>query len=485
MDFPRRGERHADVRRLSDPVVGQRVSANCGGGTTTTDANGNYAFSLNRGMCVITPDTTKGEKSYPASRTVTIVGHLVKHVDFKINAPLEVTITASNVTGRAGLAIFKNFSTTEAESKAFFTLPGSLDCQSGCWNVLATVTDRRTGARIQGATVNSSVEPLPYQRSQIAASSDYLCESVLAAYCGTHLLLKTDHNGQVDLFYWSPAVVGKYEAKIKATAYFSGRHGSGKTNVTVKPYLIYAKTGELTEDQTIELAGWYGGKSLLAKFGAVTKWLNLTEKTLGFSTNVLIEAEIAAEKAEEVLALTEKAVTIIKAGEAVLAGLEARERLGFIAMLLDKPALDLSPIGLGDDPSESFVQGVMNYSFEDLLAKPQILLPFHIGAGGLLWDYSKRLTYLAEHHDPAFGPGQTLKLSVYEITTCDEGHTCLPGYRPNISSIKTRLFFDLHAYGGPADSFGKAKLSSFTYTMVVPYDPNAWTEAQDNLAGLL
>ena len=57
----------------------------------------------------------------------------------------------------------------------------------------------------------------------------------LAAYCGTHLLLKTDRNGQVDLFYWSPAAVGDYlhphqpyETKIKATAYFSGRHGSGK-----------------------------------------------------------------------------------------------------------------------------------------------------------------------------------------------------------------------------------------------------------------
>ena len=291
--------------------------------------------------------------------------------------------------------------------------------------------------------MNASVEPLPDQRSQIAAGTDYLCESDLAAYCGTHLLLKTDRNGQVDLFYWSPAAVGDYlhphqpyETKIKATAYFSGRHGSGKTKVTVKPYLLYAKTGKLTADQTIELAGWYGGKSLLAKFGAVTKWLNLTEKTLGFSTNVLIEAEIAAEKAEQVLALTEKAVPIIKAGEAALAGLEARERLGFIAMLLDKPALDLSPIGLGDDPSESFVQGVMNYSFEDLLAKPQILLPFHIGAGGLLWDYSKALTYLADHHDPAFGPGQTLRLSVYEISTCDEGHTCLPGYRPNISESR-------------------------------------------------
>ena len=123
--------------------------------------------AANRGTCVVSPIVTHGEKSIPASRTVTIVGHIVKHVNFKINAPLKVTITAENVTGRSGLAIFKNFSTTEAESRAFFTRPGSLNCVSGCWNVLATVTDPDTGDPVKGATVNASVGRFPTSAARL------------------------------------------------------------------------------------------------------------------------------------------------------------------------------------------------------------------------------------------------------------------------------------------------------------------------------
>jgi hypothetical protein len=62
---------------------------------------------------------------------------------------LDVHVFASNVTGHSGLGIYKHFSATEAESKAFFTLPGSLNCVSGCWDVTVEVTDHRTGRPVQ------------------------------------------------------------------------------------------------------------------------------------------------------------------------------------------------------------------------------------------------------------------------------------------------------------------------------------------------
>ena len=88
---------------------------------------------------------------------------------------LDVHVFASNVTGHSGLGIYRHFSATEAESKAFFTLPGSLNCVSGCWDVTVEVTDQRTGRPVPGATVSTSVAPLGGQRSAVAAGSDYLC----------------------------------------------------------------------------------------------------------------------------------------------------------------------------------------------------------------------------------------------------------------------------------------------------------------------
>ncbi|MGO9975967.1 MAG: hypothetical protein ACLP01_24830 [Solirubrobacteraceae bacterium] len=117
-------------------------------------------------------------------------------------------------------------------------------------------------------------------------------------------------------------------------------------------------------------------------------------------------------------------------------------------------------------------------SFENRLANYGTAAPAHVGAGGVLWDYSKTLAYLEEHHDPAFG-SQTLSLQVYEISTCIAGQLCGPGYRSFETSMRPALYFVFQA------SHSATQVSFPAVTLTVPYDPNAWTESQHNLAGLL
>ena len=103
---------------------------------------------------------------------------------------------------------------------------------------------------------------------------------------------------------------------------------------------------------------------------------------------------------------------------------ELKERQGFISKWMD--ALNLSPNGLGDDPSESFVHGIISQNFHDRLANPGTFAPFHIGAGGLLWDYSGVPDGLEKRHDPAFGPRQNWRLSIYEISTSPRARSTSP-----------------------------------------------------------
>ena len=100
---------------------------------------------------------------------------------------LDVHVFASNVTGHSGLGIYKHFSATEAESKAFFTLPGSLNCVSGCWDVTVEVTDHRTGRPVPGARSLGLGRAAPRQRSAVAAGSDYLCSAKVLNDCGGEL----------------------------------------------------------------------------------------------------------------------------------------------------------------------------------------------------------------------------------------------------------------------------------------------------------
>lgn len=396
--------------------------------------------------------------------------------------PLNVTIKTFGQS-RSGFAVYQHFSSDE-QSKVFFIPPSSKQCVSGCMNVLATVTDPKTGAPVTDATVNVSVSQIAHVTG---SGSGFLCNQATPTECGRYLLNEpTDSAGQVHLLYWAPGLIEKASATLNATAKETcsasscpskERQGAAKPlTFTVKPYLIYAKTSTLSTKDAEELAAWAGGKSLLARLGGLISGASAIEKTLTVALNALIESEIAAETAEQVLALTERAVPILGVLEVAHAGSELWERQGFISMFLE--ALDLRPEGLGDDPLETSVSAAPSFSFENQLANYGTVAPGHVGAGGVLWNYAKTLAYLEKHHDPAFG-SQSLSLQVYEVSTCNQGQICAPGYRAYASGMAPALYFVFRAsHSSFEQSFGPAMIT-------VPYDPNAWTESQQHLAGLL
>ncbi len=398
------------------------------------------------------------------------------------SCPLTVSIKVLG-SSRSGLGVFPHFA--HEGSKAFFIPPDSRKCASGCTNVLVTVTDPKTRHAVANATVNASASEI-----HGVAGDGYLCNQppvVFSEHCGSHLLhLTTDKEGQVHLLYWAPGLIKETTTTINATAKKNCtrkscsagvREGSAlPKTLTVKPYLIYEHTGTLTEKQAEELAGWAGGMSLVSKFGNLVEELKATHSSLTFALNTLVAAEIAAERAEKFLAVVEKAEPIVGVLEFVQLGADLYERQGFIATFLD--SLDLSAIGLGDDPFERFVRAVPGTTFGSALANLGTIAPFHVGADGLLWKYSTALAFLAENHDPAFG-AQSIHLDVYEVSHCKRGAHCGPGYRDFSDGIQPELYFVFDAEHSPTEhSFGP-------YTFTIPYDPNGWTESQHGLKGVL
>jgi hypothetical protein len=82
------------------PAPGIIVEDDCtgGGGTTSTDQQGEYEFLVSPGTCTITPQLINGLKAIPVSRSFDVQSN-VDHVDFLV--PCNATTTDS--TGHAYL----------------------------------------------------------------------------------------------------------------------------------------------------------------------------------------------------------------------------------------------------------------------------------------------------------------------------------------------------------------------------------------------
>jgi hypothetical protein len=466
---------------------GVSVRAACpSGGTTTTDANGHYSFVLNQGQCAISVTPPSGETATPQERRVHVSpSHNMAGVDFQVGCNhgkaargaaagstcLDVSIKEIGQS-RSGLAVYPHFA-REDPSRAFFLTPYSRVCSSGCTNVLVTVTDPLTHQPVEGATVDASVNAV-----HGATGESFLCDQVGTRDCGTHLLNSTtDPAGQVHLLYWSPGLVADAGPHINVVARDGTHEGQGELTFTTKPYLIYENAkGTLSRQETLDLAYWPAGKSLLGKLGKLIGGLSGLEKGLSFSLNVLIGAEVAAQRAVQILEGVEAATPIVGALELAHLGSELWERQGFIATFLD--ALDLNAIGIDDNPIERAVSAAPSAGFEAQLANYGTVAPFHAGAGGLLWEYAKHLDFLFEHHDVAFG-AQFLHVKIYEVSYCQLGEICGPGYRTWVGSgIRPELYIEVSAERNRrAQSFSP-------HAFTISYDPNAWVEAQHNLKGV-
>ncbi|MGO9658499.1 MAG: carboxypeptidase-like regulatory domain-containing protein [Acidimicrobiales bacterium] len=260
------------------PAARVTVQASCpGGGTTTTDANGDYDFHLDPGPCTIAPQLQSGETSVPKQQVVELTQFDITNVDFQVPCgavvpagdteagrfpggealnkpsaddapgdlacPLNVSLVQQEPL-RSGLATNDelpaggpmNFTVGTASEP--YTEPNEAGqrCVSGCVNLLVTVTSAFTNKPVPGATVEASLsrfilttpddtgsEGIPYSDY----GSQFLCiqSDKPVPECDTDSISDpTDTKGQVHLIYWAPGVPpgpagSNWSATLKVYAY--------------------------------------------------------------------------------------------------------------------------------------------------------------------------------------------------------------------------------------------------------------------------
>jgi hypothetical protein len=287
-------------------------------------------------------------------------------------------------------------------------------CQSGCTELLVTVTDPTTGKPVDDASITASVDNLtpeytnipgtistatgngsPEDVPTVAAGDQLLCDTNHVGRdnpgCGATLTgVKTDYSGEAVLRYYAPGVIATASTDLKVSATANScipgacrlRKGEAKPmRLTVKAHLLYAASPTLSTAQEEELAAWAGGSSVFTKFlklGAggfkTYKYVLKTLNYLGVHAKEVAELLEGVEKAEPIGALFE-------VGEKLNA---LNERRVMIGMFLELTGLQ-GP-GPGDDPFESSAPSGPALKFTAELANLNVTLPFEVGAEGFWWD---------------------------------------------------------------------------------------------------
>ena len=348
----------------------------------------------------------------------------------------------------------------------------TLVCESGCADVIVSVTDEQTHKTVPGATVKATLGAIAH----VVTGGQLLCGPT--GPCGTAISGQTtDGKGQLLLTYWAPGVIEPTSVKLRVTATCTPtacpvkkKTGIGKKTLAVKPYLIYQHAGALTAQQANTVAKWAEGPGAFTDFLKRTHYAEVTVET---SAKFLEGLEVSAESLTKTLAAIEVVEPIVgpvlAAHELYHLYTELSERKEMLALFLELN--DLNPAGIGGVPFAAFGSPIPSVLFQNYIANAGTFLPLNIGAGGLLWRYAQTLDFLKKHRDHAFG-SQSTELKVYEVSHCDpDKGSCGPGYGNVIGSgtvvnpgIQPELYFEFSAqHHGFAHSFPP---TSFT----IPYD---------------
>ncbi len=414
---------------------------------------------------------------------------------------LNVSISVSR-TVRSGLAVHDLYGHPEPQSLVDFVeakpSTGSggqtFRCESGCTEVRVKVFDTKTHKPVTGARVTASVNSIPS-----VAGETYVCDTDpttgRSQNCDRSPLndLVTNSNGELLLRYWAPGVIAPATTTIGITARDDAKHGTGKANLTVKPYLIYQHTASLTPEDITELAGWAKGPSIFATEMTAAPIL---EKAVARHLQELEEAELATEKEIHALEILHNVPVRALSGvldvyEVYRTWTELKEHWAMIGLFLERTALSGS--GLGNDPIEDSAPAYPTYPFTKQLANYNGLAPGNLGEAigngeaGAWWDIATTMRKLVTGGDHSVQPGQPnhwgVQVKLYEVSTCDPHERCDPGYADD-RGIQAKLYVRIALlYDGKASPSG-ANL----YTFTTPYDALAWTEAQqtgDNKQGKL
>jgi hypothetical protein len=409
--------------------------------------------------------------------------------------PLTVHLVALEQPSKAGLSYAPHprhlaaFSAQLGGPKTIMGVTLTKECLSGCADLLVTVTDptkRDKHGRplaVKGASVSASVTPLVANTTQAAgapspeavptypsggakAREGYLCEALDPANCGTYIAgMKTDAAGHVLLRYWAPGLIFTATTRITADARIRGAGGAcgctlgtrfGTWTIdpfTVEKHLIYSEQGPFDFGNAQALAEWTkpGGVIALVKNPVFQKAIEVALK----GVEALEPIGLAAEAAQSVVEMDEA----------------QKEEAGFAALILtiahNNP---LHPFGLGSGSDNGEPSRLFDPAFEELLLAKNT---------GLLWRYGHALSEAGVLRDD-----QLVKLEVYEISYCQQGGDCGPGYyvgdttTTRLTGIHPYLFLVLrsedlpnpHVFGGPHPTFAGA--------VFVPYNAEAWMSNQ-------
>jgi hypothetical protein len=477
------------------PVPNIRMLASCpSGGTTTTNALGNYEFDLDRGPCTIAPQLSSGKQATPKQRSLNVT-HNFSKVDFQVPCTvalgtadvaraaasgsackLDVSVKFAPSTAHAGLV-----DDTSQNAPSFWAAGTSLDgatagagsCLSGCVDLLVTVTNDLTHLPVQGATVNADVDPLrifsgtstiyaPYP-TDVAPGFGFLCSpspTGNSTTCGNATTAtlksgvtgqKTDVNGHVLLRYWAPGLASN-----------SGP-GSGAIvglNVTAK------KLCSSSSCPRRQMSGHYAGhfdvypRELCAGSWNAPLWFTQAWAQLG-------SGQITISKLWQMISGIASG-PFADGGEDAVADWVLRQFTpGFNA---GSPPLLQGTTGIGGpdwsvmDPKNFFslvplpFTGAYQNFDDDLIGVPGPL-------DGTLVGYSGSSMFAQLGRSLINGDYQNtpmlLNLTVFEVSACSPGQLCGPGYTTTPSSIP----------GAPA-TLTTPGVHPFLYFNLTAKDPN-------------
>ncbi len=526
------------------PAPGVTVQALCpGGGTTTTDKDGDYEFLLDKGTCTIAPQLKPGDKSTPEQRVVDVTDHSIYNVDFQVPCdaiavpsgnleaparpagevmgtlrandqaddlacPLIVTVQQLQPL-RSGLGIDDdprygpvNFTVGTASSTAnAYTEPDEAGqrCVSGCANLLVTVTNALTHKPVEGATVDASLSRTAGDtRAQGAPyGNEFLCvqSDKPVPYCAAGLSHDSDAKGHVHLIYWPPGVSpgptgSEWSATLKVTALKCNvascpvhkQYGEAKPmTLTAQPYEIYQHTGELSPEIVKYLVELAEDKQVTLRADVLSEMVEQMGDNL---LKALEAAELAAQAAAlKVVVHNFEAIHItVEIGEAFA---KFGKQFGLIASLL--LALDLPGTGLGDEPFEDSAPADPSYVLQsDILHGIGNVM--HIGGeGGAMWDDALALSEQYKHLSPLFAVRpEKVDLEVYEVSHCDQSYPlCGPGYKGLPTEAQSTTVQSHHGIQPELCLYftgwdGLPDLD-WSYHFCIRYDAIAFVETQQNL----
>jgi hypothetical protein len=463
------------VNLINPPVAGNQPSL-----------NGYYSNSTSALVSIAYPTCT-GSSGSSNLRSHAELAHAKGD-----SCPLTVTVKAQNAS-RAGLAIDNdelkygpvNFTSETTGGGLTEPVSAGQKCESGCTNLLVTVTDPKTKKPVTDATVEAKVAITSAPAHLFG--DEFICEQSEATVpkCGTDLSnLSTDQKGQVHLIYWAPGFVPtdsapNLVASVSVTAKEScsssvctakKREGTGNLSLTVAPYKIYDSEAQLSAVQVGVLIDLATEKSITINPADTLALHQMTEPAVEFLEAT--EREAIANLVRLPAAYGEAIIEVAEMGEAIASYGEAAPLTGVFLK-----ALDLSPIGINEPPFEKSASGAGVQAFwTEIGGGLGSFAPLSLK--GVLATDGEALADQSRNAPSVFAtPPETVDLNVYDVTHCDMSNpNCGPGYSGS-RGIQPELCFSFDG----SDRLPTPKLDWNYEFCAKTYDPVAWVESQNRL----